>query len=212
MPSAWITCCEVAFHVLATLPVVFQLVAQLTRTAIHLTLRRDMLGVHFHYLIVKECCRSCIVGTLTVGTLAFIPRFVSSTGRVRIACAITLTVFGSANLFFNVAHQLFVRVMDASGMGVPVPIFEDLRHGPTPGTAPDTPARHSSASAERPPLAASSPKEASHAMSVAPMCSKIEIACTPAQIHTTSMTVAKMRRTRAVRSPRPLDSYHAAQA
>jgi hypothetical protein len=122
--SAWIPLCEIIYHILATLPVVFQLVAQLTRTTIHLTLRREALGMSFHYLIVKECVRGCVVGALTVPTLALTPRFVGTTGRLTLACAVTLTAFGTANLLFNVAHQAYVRVMLASGAGVPVPIFE----------------------------------------------------------------------------------------
>ena len=128
----WRTLFEATYHLFATLPVVCQLVASLVRTTIHLTLRRDALGVAYHYLVVKEACRGCIVGALTVGALSLTPRLVGLTSRFKLASLLTLTVFGASNLLFNLAHQAFVRAMVASGMGVPVPIFRDLRHGPPP--------------------------------------------------------------------------------
>jgi len=126
--SIWDGLLTTLFHVFSTFVVIAAVQVQLVRTAVNLTQRRSAIGNKaFHYLMVKETVRAIIVGGLSAGTLGMMPRLVWDTKYLRLACILSLCVHGLCSMIFNISHQLVVRALLRAGLGVPVPLFEDLR-------------------------------------------------------------------------------------
>ena len=124
------------YHIFSTVPVAAQSHAQLVRTAVNLTQRRASLGqVTYDYLIVKESVRAIVVGGLSVGTIALMPRLVWDTGCVRLAVCLSLAAYGLFSLIFNTACQLVVRGLLRARVGVPVPLFVDVRESSSASSA-----------------------------------------------------------------------------
>ena len=124
----WHTIAATLYHIFSTVPVAAQSQAHLVRTAVNLTQRRRSLGqVTYDYLIVKESVRAIVVGGLSVGTIGLMPRLVWDTGCLRLAVGLSLTAYGLFSLIFNTACQLVVRGLLRARVGVPVPLFVDVR-------------------------------------------------------------------------------------
>ena len=120
------------------------------RAAVNLTARRSELGLTtYNYLIVKEVGRACVTGILCVGSVALAPSLLRKTGWLCSACLVALFSFGVANLVYNVGLQLLQALMTATGIGVPVLMFDDMR-----GAAGSTPLKQPDAS---PPVAPAKP-------------------------------------------------------
>merc|ERR1712232_736012 len=60
--------------------------------------------------------------------LAAMPKLVWDTHHVCFACLLSLSVYGLTSMIFNVSNQIVVRTLLRLGVGVPVPIFQDLRN------------------------------------------------------------------------------------
>lgn len=127
-PAMWHGLLAALYHLFSTFIVMAAVQVQLVRTAINLTQRRQTIGqVAYYYLMVKETLRAVIAGGLSVCTLAMMPRLVWDTRRLRLACLLSLTVYGLTSCIFNVSNQIVVRSLLRLGVGVPVPVFQDLR-------------------------------------------------------------------------------------
>jgi hypothetical protein len=111
-------------------PVGAQTFVLLVRTCVNLTVRRqrgDITNMHFDYLMVKEGARAGLVMAMAVGGLSVVPRLVWEAGRVKLACALSLGAHTFASALYTVVQTAGVRVLLATGIGVPVARFDDLR-------------------------------------------------------------------------------------
>lgn len=116
------------YHLFSTFVLLAAVNIQLVRTVFNLTRQRQAIGqLAFHYLIIKETIRAIIVGGLSIGVLAWMPRLALESRHAFVPCMLSLTIYAFACALFNVSHQLVVRTLLRSGMGVPVMIFQDLR-------------------------------------------------------------------------------------
>ena len=123
------------YHLFTTLPVAAQVQACLLRTAVNLTQRRsngELERGTFEYLMIKEACRNAWVTLFGVGTIYYMPWLVwnSHGEQYTLAAALSFFAYNLAVITFNGIHQLAVRAMLASGVGVPIPVIEDLRIQP----------------------------------------------------------------------------------
>lgn len=128
-PALWHGVLAAVFHLFSTFVVTAAVQVQLVRSAVNLTQRREVIGeIAYHYLMVKETMRAVVAGGICIGTIAMMPRLVWDTGYLGLACALSMSMYGIMSVIFNVSHQLVVRALLRSGIGVPVPLFEDLRN------------------------------------------------------------------------------------
>jgi len=115
------------YHLFATVPVSLQVQVELVRLSVYLSSRREEIDVRdYHFLVLKETLRACLVLALAIGLVCMMPRLVWTTGRLRLACLISLSGLGFANLVFNLCFQLCTRALLAT-CGVPILIFDDHR-------------------------------------------------------------------------------------
>jgi len=127
--TLWHGVLAAVFHLFSTFVVTASVQVQLVRSAVNLTQRRQVIGeIAYHYLMVKETMRAVVAGGICIASIAMMPRLVWDTGYLGLACALSLSMYGIMSVIFNVSHQLVVRALLRSGIGVPVPLFEDLRN------------------------------------------------------------------------------------
>ena len=122
------------YHLLATIPVGAQVQACLVRTAVNLTQRRGAGEIEkgtYEYLMIKETLRATWLTLVGVGFLCMMPRLVweSEGRRFWVAAVLSLCAYNLAVIAFNAVHQLMTRALLGAGIGVPVPVFDDLRTG-----------------------------------------------------------------------------------
>jgi len=120
------------YHLFTTIPVGAQVQACLVRTAVNLTQRRcagELEKGTFEYLMIKETLRAAWLTFFCVGLLCMMPRLVwdSGSSHFRLAAAISLCAYNVAVIGFNSAHQICTRALLHAGVGVPMPVFDDLR-------------------------------------------------------------------------------------
>ena len=84
--------------------------------------RRD-----YDYLIAKEASRAALVLAVSVGIVSQLPRLVWESGRFRLACVLALCAHSLANLTYTCVQRALCRLLLATGVGVPVPRFDDER-------------------------------------------------------------------------------------
>jgi hypothetical protein len=108
-------------------------VSQLVRATVHLTERRDELGVCvFHHLLTKEVGRAIFVGGLASILVARLP------GRVVLdggggdslpwtAAAVVVLSRSACSVAYRLGAQLMIRAATGLGLGVPVLVFRAKR-------------------------------------------------------------------------------------
>lgn len=120
------------YHLFTTVPVAAQVQACLVRTAVNLTQRRAASELEqgtYEYLMIKETCRAAWLFVVSVGVIVSMPRLVWETEgrRYKLAAFLSLCAYNLAMIGFNYVHQVLARTLIRSGMGIPIPVFEDKR-------------------------------------------------------------------------------------
>lgn len=127
------------FHLFSTIPIGAQVQIVAFRTCVNLTQRRALGEIDqeaFDYLMTKEGSRTVLVLIVAVGGVCQLPRLVwDFPSRFRLACALSMLALNLANIVFNCVQQALVRLLLATGVGVPVPRFDDYRLGNITHTA-----------------------------------------------------------------------------
>ena len=116
------------YHLFVTLPVGAQVQACLVRTCVNLTTRRRAGQLEpgaYEFLMVKEGARAGVVLLVATSLALRAPRLCAS--HFRAAAGLSLCCNQLALLAYNLGAQLVIRGLLASGLGVPWPVFEDMR-------------------------------------------------------------------------------------
>ena len=116
------------YHMFSTIPCTFQVLTHLVRTCVNLTLRKELLELSYDYLIVKEVLRAVFGGGLGVTIVAILPRVSWELGMGNSAAILSVIALGMANLIFNFAHHICIRLLLKFQIGVPIPVFHDERY------------------------------------------------------------------------------------